>query len=132
MKRRTAMWVRKAEEDIGGARDLSAQRPPGRNLVCFHCQQAAEKYLKALLQEFGVAPPKTHNLRDLLKLLLLHDGTLKPLERGAKSLTQYAVHYRYPGENATTRQCVRRCESPSSACECCCVSNKPELSVHSS
>ncbi len=45
MKRTTASWVRKAEEDIGGARDLAARKPPGRNLVCFHCQQAAEKYL---------------------------------------------------------------------------------------
>ncbi len=104
MKRTTAPWVRKAEEDIGGARDLAARKPPLRNLVCFHSQQAAEKYLKALLHERGVDPPRTNNLRDLLNLLLPRDGTLQSLERGAKSLTQYAAHYLYPEENATTRQ----------------------------
>jgi HEPN domain-containing protein len=30
--------------------------------VCFHCQHAAEKYLKALLQEGGLVVPRTHDL----------------------------------------------------------------------
>jgi HEPN domain-containing protein len=57
-----------------------------------------------LLQEFGVAIPKTHDLRDLLYLLLPNDGTLSTLRPGLKSLTRYAVEYRYPGIRATTRQ----------------------------
>jgi len=47
----TAQWVRYAEEDLLGASDLARKTPPLRNLACFHCQQSAEKYLKALLQE---------------------------------------------------------------------------------
>jgi HEPN domain-containing protein len=81
MKRHTAQWVRKAEEDIEAARSLAVQAKPPRDIVCFHCQQAAEKYLKALLQEFGVAVPKTHNLNDLLNLLLPHDADLAPLRK---------------------------------------------------
>jgi HEPN domain-containing protein len=104
MKRQTALWVRTAEEDIGVARAVAAQTPPPRNAVCFHCQQAAEKYLKALLQEFGAAVPRTHDLEDLLGLLLPHDATLAPLRRRVASLTKYAVEYRYPGLRATTRQ----------------------------
>lgn len=104
MKRQTARWVRKAEEDWDGARALAAQKPPLRDLVCFHCQQAAEKYLKALLQEKGAAVPKTHELEDLLDLLLPHDATLAPLRRGLASLSQYAVEYRYPGSRATRRR----------------------------
>lgn len=104
MRRQTAKWVRKAEEDVEGARKLAAEKPPLRNLVAFHSQQAAEKYLKALLQELGVVFPKTHNLRDLLNLLLPHDRTLAPLRRALKSLTKYAVDFRYPSDNATTRQ----------------------------
>jgi HEPN domain-containing protein len=77
-------------------------------LACHHCQQAAEKYLKALLQECGAAvPPKTHNLKDLLDLLLPYDATLAPLRRVLVSLTRYAVDYRYPERRATTRQMQR-------------------------
>jgi HEPN domain-containing protein len=72
--------------------------------VCFHCQQCAEKYLKALLQENGAHVPRTHDLQDLLDLLLPHDGTLAPLRRILRSLSRYAVEYRYPDLWATTRQ----------------------------
>jgi HEPN domain-containing protein len=72
--------------------------------MCFHCQQAAEKYLKALLQEQGVPVPRTHDLGDLLDLLLPYDAALRPLRRGLVFLTQFAVDYQYPGENATKRQ----------------------------
>jgi len=104
MKRLTREWVDKAEEDIGAARDSAARTPPRRNVACFHCQQAAEKYLKALLQELGVAVPKTHNLKPLLDLLLPYDATLARLRRILLSLTKCAVDYRYPGARATTRQ----------------------------
>jgi HEPN domain-containing protein len=72
--------------------------------VCFHCQQAAEKYLKALLQESGLVVPRTHDLADVLDLLLPADATLAQLRRQAGSLTRYAVAYRYPGEMASKRQ----------------------------
>jgi HEPN domain-containing protein len=104
MKRQTAAWIRKAEEDWQGACELAARNPPLRDLVCFHCQQAAEKYLKALLQEVGAVLPKTHNLKDLLKLLLPHDGALSRLKRGLGSLSRFAVDYRYPGLRATNKR----------------------------
>src|SRR5689334_22805181 len=104
MKRLTASWVRKAEADLLGARSLEQSTPPLHDLVCFHCQQSAEKYLKALLQELGRPVPRTHNLDDLLQLLLPHDATLRPLRRALVSLGRFAVDYRYPGANATKRQ----------------------------
>ncbi len=86
------------------ANEVAARKPPHRNAACFHCQQAAEKYLKALLQELGLVVPRTHILNDLLDLLLPHDATLAHLGRAAKSLTPYAVGFRYPGVRATTRR----------------------------
>ena len=83
---------------------MAAREPPLRDLACFHCQQSAEKYLKALLQESGSVVPRTHKLIDLLDLLLPHDPTLRTLRRALKSLTKFAVDFRYPGELATTRQ----------------------------
>jgi HEPN domain-containing protein len=73
-------------------------------LICFHCQQSAEKYLKALLIERGISFPKTHRLEDLLLLLLPHDASLQRLRRTLVSLSRYAVDYRYPDENATKRE----------------------------
>src|SRR5580704_3895093 len=55
MKRETAKWVHKAETDWEVAHKLAGETPPPRDVVCFHCQQASEKYLKALLQENGLA-----------------------------------------------------------------------------
>lgn len=104
MQVETRRWLHKADSDVKGARQLSGTTPQLNDLICFHCQQAAEKYLKALLQELGMAVPRTHDLGDLLDLLLPHDATLRPLRRGLLFLTQFAVDYRYPGENATKRQ----------------------------
>jgi HEPN domain-containing protein len=96
MKRQTAQWVRKAEEDWQGALALAARKPPLRDLVCFHCQQAAEKYLKAFLQDLGAVVPKTHNLKELLELLLPHDVTLTALRRALLSLGRYAETFATP------------------------------------
>ena len=104
MKRETGKWVQKAEADWEVAHKLAGENPPPRDIVCFHCQQAAEKYLKALLQESGLVVPKTHDLVNVLKLLLPADATLDSLRRKARSLTQYAVDYRYPGAMARKRQ----------------------------
>lgn len=104
MKRKTAQWVLKAEEDYQGARLLAARDPPLTDLACFHCQQAAEKYLKALLQDRGLTIPKIHDLEELLDLLLAVDATLAPLRRRLDVLNDYAVDYRYPGERATKRR----------------------------
>src|ERR1700731_1859261 len=104
MKRHTAKWLTKAEEDIDSATALARLKPPRRNAASFHCQQSAEKYFKALLQELGAPVPRTHDMEDLLDLLLPHDATLAPLRRSVAGLTKYAVEYRYPGIRATTRQ----------------------------
>jgi hypothetical protein len=42
MKRETAKWVRKAEQDWEVAHKLAGETPPPRDVVCFHCQHKAE------------------------------------------------------------------------------------------
>jgi HEPN domain-containing protein len=71
---------------------------------CFFCQQAAEKYLKALMEEIGLTIPRTHLLKSLLAQLAAHYHGLNPLRRGLVFLTRFAVGTRYPGDNATRRQ----------------------------
>src|SRR5262245_50841422 len=104
MKQTTRQWVRKAEADWGMAQTLAQATDRPFDGVCFHCQQAAEKYLKALLEELGARIPRTHDLVDLHQVLLPSHASLKPLLRGMLFLKQFAVEFRYPGKNARSRQ----------------------------
>ena len=101
MKRTTAEWVRKAEDDYQFAHRGDE---PFHDQRCFHCQQSAEKYLKALLVELALPVPRTHNLWDLKILLSPHYSALKVPNRGLIFLTRFAVGTRYPGIIATARQ----------------------------
>jgi HEPN domain-containing protein len=96
--------VRKAESDFRAANVLARQTEPLPDPQCFHCQQSAEKYLKALLEELGLTVPRTHVLKDVLSLLVPHHPPLARLRRGLTFLTRFAVETRYPGDNATKRQ----------------------------
>jgi len=43
-------WVEKAEADYRTAeREARVRKAPSHDVVCFHAQQCAEKYLKAFL-----------------------------------------------------------------------------------
>jgi HEPN domain-containing protein len=104
MKKMTAEWIGKAEDDFIGSRQLAASKDRLHDLVCFHCQQSAEKYLKAILEEAGQTVPKTHDLENLLNLLMPVHASLGRLRRGIRFLTGFAVHPRYPLNDATKRQ----------------------------
>ncbi len=88
-------WVRKAEHDLEAARRiLAVQEGCPYDTVCFHCQQAAEKYLKALLTLCGIQAPRTHDLEKLSERLPLEKGlSIGPAELAA--LNPYAVEARY-------------------------------------
>src|SRR5947207_263812 len=104
MKRATREWVRKAEADYRAAKRLAKEKDPLHDQVCFLYQQTAEKYLKAIIEENGQSIPKTHDLKLLLLLVEPVFPTLRPHQRGLRTLTRFAVSTRYPGLNATKRQ----------------------------
>jgi HEPN domain-containing protein len=104
MKRQTREWVRKAENDFVVARQSIQSTIPLHDAVCFHSQQCAEKYLKGLLEEAGLTIPRTHNLDDLLTLVLPYQPSLRLYRRGLIFLADFAVDCRYPGRNASKRQ----------------------------
>jgi len=91
-------WARKADQDYRAAESLLEDDPPLAYPSCFHSQQAAEKYLKALLTWHGVEFPKTHSLGELLDLLATVDATLAAGLASATSLNPYGVEVRYPGD----------------------------------
>ena len=94
-------WLSFAEADLGVATHLLATyNPKPLEIVSFHCQQAAEKVVKALIvlngSQGGI--PKKH---DLFLLLNQIKDTVKIDEKYynyADILTPYAVSMRYPNE----------------------------------
>ena len=102
MKQATREWVKKAEEDYLAALDLARRhKVPLHNSVCFHCEQCAEKYLKARMEEAGLHIPKTHDLEVLLNALLPAEPLWASLRPALQDLTDFAVDFRYPGNQAT-------------------------------
>jgi len=89
-------WIAKAEEDLLAVSKLLREEPVPASVVCFHCQQAAEKYLKALLALYGRPAPKIHDLEVLVDATTECGAQLEGLLTPARRLTDYAVDSRYP------------------------------------
>src|SRR5580700_7715626 len=88
-------WVRKAEHDLEAAsRIMAIEEGCPFDTVCFHCQQAAEKYLKCLLTSLNIQAPRTHDLKALVSLLPLEYRASFPAEVLVE-LNPYAVDIRY-------------------------------------
>ncbi|HEX5836905.1 MAG TPA: HEPN domain-containing protein [Anaerolineales bacterium] len=97
----TAAWVEKAEEDFLLAQSALRRKKPLVTGACFHAQQCAEKYMKALLVFRKAGFPRTHDLL-LLNTLCSSAGIF--IEIDAKllnTLSDYAVRTRYPGQQPT-------------------------------
>lgn len=63
MKKETEEWLKIAFEDLKAAESLFEDGL--YRMVCYHCQQAVEKVMKAVLAEHGIAFARTHNIIDL-------------------------------------------------------------------
>ena len=79
IRRLVAEWIAKADLDFDTVVRL-ADEERFRDVVAFDAQQAAEKYLKALLTRHQVEFP-THVIRRLLILLHQIDPVLAPATR---------------------------------------------------
>ena len=94
-------WVKRAEEDYAAVQSSLRRKLPLTYIACFHAQQCAEKYLKAMLVVEKRKFPKTHDL------LLLNDqcgkaGIFLGIDlKDLNTLSDYAVRVRYPGDNPT-------------------------------
>jgi len=89
-------WLSKAAEDLRVAEVLLANAPELDSAICFHCQQAAEKSLKALILASDGMPERTHDLDALVTVLARTFSSLETARADAALLTPYAVIPRYP------------------------------------
>ncbi len=106
MNEETEKWVGKAEGDFEGAQTLLKRRSATTaHLICFACQQSAEKYLKAYLVEENIKFSKTHFLvRELLPACEGKDSEFRVLARQLALLDPFAVDFRYPSESPTLEE----------------------------
>jgi HEPN domain-containing protein len=89
-------WVQIAEEDLDAAKFLNTAYRKHIEIICYHCSQSAEKYLKGFLTFHGVIPPKTHDLENLLDKCNKIDNRLRVLKKECKFLNMFANDIRYP------------------------------------
>ena len=87
-------WLRKADSDLANAR-VCLNAETALDTVCFHAQQAAEKYLKAYLSANNINFPPLHNLEKLIELCVPQEKGFIKLKTAAQNLTPYAVQARY-------------------------------------
>ena len=89
-------WIVKAEKDLISAKHELSFSDAVTETVCFHCQQAVEKYLKAYLVFLGISFTKTHEIGELITKCESRDSEISVLKEKADKLTDYAVEVRYP------------------------------------
>jgi HEPN domain-containing protein len=87
-------WLRKADSDLANV-ELCLAAHTALDTACFHCQQAAEKSLKAYLTAMHVEFPFIHDLKRLLDYCARIDPTFDALTAAALALNPFAVVTRY-------------------------------------
>jgi len=90
-------WLTRALHDLRSARLLAAADDLLLDTAIYHCQQAAEKSVKAWLQCQDEPFPKTHDIDELVKRAAKSCPGFADLEKAASVLTPYATAFRYPG-----------------------------------
>ncbi len=89
-------WFKIAEADLSSAEFLQDKQPIPIEIICYHCQQSAEKHLKGFLALKGEEIKKTHDLILLNKECQKYDKAFKTIEEDCLMLTDYGVNVRYP------------------------------------
>lgn len=90
-------WLQKANEDLAAA-ELIARSGSYFGIAVFHCQQCAEKALKAFIVAHAIMPLRTHATDKLACDCSTLDPGFAVLEPAARELAPYATRFRYPGD----------------------------------
>jgi HEPN domain-containing protein len=94
------LLLRKAAQDEALVDAVLSSDQVSDEIVGFHCQQAAEKILKALLSDLGVRFRKTHEIGALMALLAQAGHVLPDQFENLDVLTPFGAIYRYEDYDA--------------------------------
>lgn len=89
-------WMIKAWRDLEMARRAATGDQPFYDIAVYHCQQSAEKAVKAFLVQHDKSYEKTHDIEVLVDLACEIDASFSKLADAADVLTPYATRFRYP------------------------------------
>ncbi len=89
-------WLNFANRDLQSAVFLQNMYPIPFEIICYHCQQSAEKFLKAYLILNDVKVKRTHDLVVLQEDCCRLNSDFKTIENECINLTDYSVTTRYP------------------------------------
>lgn len=89
-------WIRFAEMDRDTVNILNKQIKKPYEIICYHCQQSVEKYLKACLIFYGYSVYKSHDLLELNELCAKSNSNFINIRKECSQLSDYAVETRYP------------------------------------
>ena len=102
-------WFRFADMDLLSAERLTTHYPVHMQLVCYLCEQSAEKNIKGFLVYNGITePPKIHNLEILCDRCSEFSAEFANIYDQCESLTRYGVQPRYPHEMEITEQDMKK------------------------
>ena len=90
-------WLIKADNDLKTAKHCIIAEEVISDSVCFHAQQAMEKFLKAYLISKDISPQKTHKIEILIENCKNFDNSFNELD-GIEKMSEYAVELRYPDD----------------------------------
>ena len=91
-------WFDYGDADLETAEHLLTMHHLRFEIICFHCQQAAEKYLKGYLLYNGIFPPKIHDLDKLCEMCVEYNTEFESIYTECEGLSDYGVQPRYPNE----------------------------------
>ena len=92
-------WADFSKMDFLTAQHLfKTMYPKPLEIICYHCQQSAEKIIKALLLLKGEAIPRIHDLGLLIEFLPDEFNVPLDILDSCDNLTLYGVKARYPQE----------------------------------
>lgn len=89
-------WFVFADFDLESAVFLLKMKPKPLEIIAYHCQQCAEKYLKGFIAFHGGQIKKTHDLVVLNRECQKYDNSFKDIIDECINLTDYGVQVRYP------------------------------------
>lgn len=91
-------WYGFAMADLATAKFICNMHPKPLGIICYHCQQSAEKMLKGFLVLNGVNPPKIHDLPLICDMCTEINDNFKELYDICKFLNPFGSQPRYPNE----------------------------------
>lgn len=102
-----SQWLKLAEGDLESANYLLTLHPYKLEVICYLCEQSAEKMLKGFLASVKKEIPKTHDLMKLCRDCVEVEPSFDELFDSCARLVPYGVQVRYPNHTELFEEDMR-------------------------